>query len=174
MERGKAFSRAFHCFGAGLVFFRIQSQERFCPFASLCVTVPKIVPLIILCLLSCLLSKKLSLLLSSVAMKAALLCVPSHHCQLQANPWRCLATLGSLDTAFTATAVMSDSVRPHRQQPTRLPGPWDSPGKNTGVGCHFLLHCMKVKSQSEVTQLCPTGSDPKDCSLPGSSIHGIF
>lgn len=103
MERGKAFSRAFHCFGAGLVFFRIQSQERFCPFASLCVTVPKIVPLIILCLLSCLLSKKLSLLLSSVAMKAALLCVPSHHCQLQANPWRCLATLGSLDTAFTAT-----------------------------------------------------------------------
>jgi len=65
-------------------------------------------------------------------------------------------------------------VRPHRQQPTRLPHPWDSPGKNTGVGCHFLLQCMKVKSQSEVAQSCPTLSDPMDCSLTGSSIHGIF
>ena len=69
---------------------------------------------------------------------------------------------------------MSDSVRPHRRQPTRLPRPWDSPGKNTGVGCHFLLQCRKVKSESEVTQSCPTLSDPMDCSLPGSSIHGIF
>ena len=69
---------------------------------------------------------------------------------------------------------MSDSVRPHRRQPTRLPCPWDSPGKNTGVGCHFLLQCMKVKSESEVAQSCPTLSDPMDCSLPGSSIHGIF
>ena len=69
---------------------------------------------------------------------------------------------------------MSDSVRPHRGQPTRLPRPWDSPGKNTGVGCHFLLQCMKVKRESKVTQLCPTLSDPMDCSLPGSSIHGIF
>ena len=69
---------------------------------------------------------------------------------------------------------MSDSVRPHRRQPTRLTRPWDSPGKNTGVGCHFLLQCMKVKSQSEVAQSCPTLSDPMDCSLPGSSIHGIF
>ena len=51
--------------------------------------------------------------------------------------------------------------------------PWDSPGKNTGVGCHFLLQCMKVKSKSEVVQLCPTLSDPMDCSLPGSSVHGI-
>ena len=67
---------------------------------------------------------------------------------------------------------MSDSVRPHRQQPTRLPCPWDSPGKNTGVGSHFLLQCMKVKS--EVGQSCLTLSDPMDCSLPGSSIHGIF
>ena len=65
-------------------------------------------------------------------------------------------------------------MRPHRQQPTRLPRPWDSPGKNTGVGCHFLLQCMKVKSQSEVAQSCPTLSDPMDCSLPGSSVHGIF
>ena len=66
------------------------------------------------------------------------------------------------------------SGRPHRRQPTRLPHPWDSPGKNTGVGCHFLLQCMKVKSQSEATQLCPTLSDPMDCSLSGSSVHGIF
>ena len=74
---------------------------------------------------------------------------------------------------------MSDSawvlrVQPHRWQPTRLPRPWDSPGKNTGVGCHFLLQCMKVKSESEVAQLCPTLSDPMDYSLPGSSAHGIF
>ena len=57
---------------------------------------------------------------------------------------------------------------------TRLPRPWDSPGKNTGVGSHFLLQCMKVKSESEVAQLCPTPSDPMDCSLPGSSVQGIF
>ena len=69
---------------------------------------------------------------------------------------------------------MSDSVRPQRQQPTRLPRPWDSPGKNTGVGCHFLLQCTKVKSESEVAQSCPTLSDPMDCGLPGSSAHGIF
>ena len=68
---------------------------------------------------------------------------------------------------------MSDSVR-HRQQPTSLPRPWDSSGKNTGVGCHFLLQCMKVKSESEVTQLCLALSYPIHCSLPGSSIHGIF
>ena len=69
---------------------------------------------------------------------------------------------------------MSDSVQPHRRQPTRLPHPWDSSGKNTGVGCHFLLQCMKVKSESEVAQSCPTLSDPMDSSLPGSSIYGIF
>ena len=69
---------------------------------------------------------------------------------------------------------MSDSVQPHRRQPTRPPCPWDSPGKNTGVGFHFLLQRMKVKSESEVTQSCPTLCDPMDCSLPGSSIHGIF
>ena len=64
---------------------------------------------------------------------------------------------------------------PHRRQPTRLLcRPWDSPGKNTGVGHHFLLQCMKVKSESEVTQSCPTLRDPMDCSLPGSSVHGIF
>ena len=69
---------------------------------------------------------------------------------------------------------MSNSVRSHRQQPTRLPRPWDFPGKNTGVGCHFLLQCMKVKSKSEVAQSCPTLSDPMDSSLPGSSTHWIF
>ena len=69
---------------------------------------------------------------------------------------------------------MSDSVRPHRQQPTRLPRPWDSPGKNTGVDCHFLLQRVKVKSEREVTQSCSTLPDPMDCSLPGSSTHGIF
>ena len=69
---------------------------------------------------------------------------------------------------------MSDSVQPYRQQPTRLPRPWDSSGKNTGVGCHFLLQCVKVKSESEVAQSCPTLGNPMDCSIPGSSIHGIF
>ena len=69
---------------------------------------------------------------------------------------------------------MSDSVRPHRRQPTRIPRPWDSPGKNTGVGCHFLLQCMKGKSESEVAQSCPSLLDPMDCSLPGSSVQGIF
>ena len=71
-------------------------------------------------------------------------------------------------------SVVSNSVWPHWRQPTRLPHPWDSPGKNTGVGCHFLLQCMKVKSESEDTQSCPTLCNPMDCSLPGSSIHGIF
>ena len=58
--------------------------------------------------------------------------------------------------------------------PPGSPHPWDSPGKNTGVGCHFLLQCMKVKSEREVAQLCPTLSDRMDCSLPGSSLHAIF
>ena len=74
--------------------------------------------------------------------------------------------------AAAVASVMSDSMRPHRRQPTRLPHPWDSPGKNTGVGCHFLLQCMKVKSESEVAQSCL--SYPMDCSPPGSSVHGIF
>ena len=69
---------------------------------------------------------------------------------------------------------MSDSVRPQRQQPTRLPPPRNSAGKNTGVDCHFLLQCIKVKSEREVVQSCATPSDPMDCSLPGSSVHGIL
>ena len=77
-------------------------------------------------------------------------------------------------TVAKVASVVSDSVQPHRWQPTRLPRPWDSPCKNTGVGWHFLLQCMKVKNESEVAQLCLTLRDPMDCSLPGSSIHGIF
>ena len=65
-------------------------------------------------------------------------------------------------------------MRPHGLQPIRLLRPWDSPGKNTGVACHFLLQCMKVESESEVTQSCLTLSNPMDYSLPGSSIHGNF
>ena len=83
-----------------------------------------------------------------------------------------------MNAAATAAAAKSlqscPTLRPQRRQPTRLPCPWDSPGKNTGVGCHFLLQCMKVKNEREVAQSCPTPSDPMDCSLPGSSVHGIF
>ena len=80
----------------------------------------------------------------------------------------------SLKAAAAAKSLQScPTLCNHRQQPTRLPCPWDSPGKNTEVGCHFLLQCMKVKSESEVAQSCPTLSDPMDCSLPGSSVHGI-
>ena len=71
-------------------------------------------------------------------------------------------------------SVVLDCVRPQRWQPTRLCCPWDSPGKNTGVGCHCLLQCMKVKSESEVAQSCLTLSNTMDYSPPGSSIHGIF
>ena len=72
--------------------------------------------------------------------------------------------------AAAAKSLLScPTVWPHRRQPTRLPRPWDSPGKNTGVGCHFLLQCMKVKSESEVAQLCPTLRDPMYCSLEVSS-----
>ena len=89
-------------------------------------------------------------------------CYPSY------NPWSCCCC------CCEVASVVSDSVRPHRWPHTRLPRPWDSPGKNTGVGCHFLLHCMKVKSESEVAQSYPTFSDPMACSLPDSSVRGIF
>ena len=75
---------------------------------------------------------------------------------------------------WEVASVVSDYVRPQRGQPTRLPCPRDSPGKSTGVGCHFLLQCMKVKTESEVAQSCPTLCDPMDCSPPCSSAHGIF
>ena len=80
----------------------------------------------------------------------------------------------SLLLLLLSRLVVSDSVQRQRRQPTRLPRPWDSPGMNTGVGCHFPLQCMKVKSESEVAQSCLTPSDPMDCNLPGSSVHGIF
>ena len=100
-----------------------------------------------------------------------------HHDKLSLLAWK--TAEGVLRVLIAAAAakslsVVSDSVQPHRRQPTRLPRPWDSPGKNTGVGCHFLLHCMKVKSESEVTKSCPTLHDPMGCSLSGSSVHGIF
>ena len=85
-----------------------------------------------------------------------------------------LLPVASVACCCCVASVVSDSVRPQRRQPTRLRRPWDSPGKNTGVGCHFLLQCMKVKSESEVAQLCPTLHDPMDCSVPGPSVHGIF
>ena len=82
---------------------------------------------------------------------------------------------------FTNAAAAAKSCQlcptlcdPQRQQPNRLLCPWDSPGKSAGVGCHVLLQCMKVKSESEVTQSCPTLSDCMDCSPPGSSVHGIL
>ena len=87
---------------------------------------------------------------------------------------RLLWTVTAAAAAKMLQSCPTDSVRPHRRQPTRLPSPWDSPGKNTGVGCHCLLQCMKVKRENEVTQSCPTLRDPMDCSPPGSSIHGIF
>ena len=83
-------------------------------------------------------------------------------------------SLPSLSAAAAKLLQSCPTVRPHRRQPIGLPCPWDSPGKSTGVGCHFLLQYMKVKSESEVTQSCPTLGDPMDCSLPGSSIRGIF
>ena len=86
-----------------------------------------------------------------------------------------VASLGFSMCIAAAKLVQScPTLQPHRWQPTRLPRLWDSPGKNIGVGCHFLLQCMKVKSESEVAQSCPTPSDPMDWSLPGSSVHGIF
>ena len=86
----------------------------------------------------------------------------------------CPASFCTAAAAAAKSLQSCPTVRPHRQQPTRLPRPWDSPGKNTGVGCHFLLRCMKVKIESDIAQWCPTLSDPMDCSPPGSSFHGIF
>ena len=76
--------------------------------------------------------------------------------------------------AKSLQSCLTLSVQPHKRQPARLSRPWDSPSKNTGVGCHFLLQCMKVKSESEDAQSCPTLSDPMKCSPPGSSVYGIF
>ena len=86
----------------------------------------------------------------------------------------CVSSYTAAAGAAAKSLQSCPTLRPHRQQPTRLCRPWDSPGKNTGVGCHVLLQCMKVNSESEVIQSCLTLSDPMDCRLPGSSIHGIF
>ena len=96
------------------------------------------------------------------------------HCDSANETWRILGSKVSGAAAAAKSLQSCATVWPHRQQPTRLPCPWDSPGKNTGVGCHFLLQWRKVKSESEVSQSCPALNDPMDCSLPGSSVHGIF
>ena len=93
-----------------------------------------------------------------------------------------MQTLSMVPGTYAAAAAKSlqscltlcDPIHTPAVIPTRLPRPWDSPGKNTGVGCHFLLQCVKVKSESEVAQSCPALRDPMDSCLPGSSIHGIF
>ena len=103
---------------------------------------------------------------------------PDYRWNLRSLQWKhdfsSTGPLGEVPAATATAAAKSPkscpTLRPHRRQPTRLPRPWDSPGKNTGVGCHFLLQCMKVKSESGVAQPCPTLSDPMDCSLPGSSV----
>ena len=110
---------------------------------------------------------------------------PYHHSNFLTQHLRVFPQSGSAvpETGFViycccccckVASVVSDSVRPHKRQPTRLRCPWDSPVKNTGLGCHFLLQWMKVKSESEVSQLCPTLSNPIGVSPPGSSVHGIF
>ena len=88
---------------------------------------------------------------------------------------------GSFQARILAAAAAAKSLQscptlcdPIGGSPPGSPRPWDSPGKNTGVDCHFLLQCMKVKSEREVVQSCPTLCDPMDCSPPDSSIHGIF
>ena len=99
----------------------------------------------------------------------------TRHFNLHAGYLGCFHFFPITHAAAAAKSLqLCPTVRPHRWQPTRLPRPWDSPGKNTGVGCHFLLQCMKVNSESEVTQSCPTLCDPMDCSPPGSSVHGSF
>ena len=100
-----------------------------------------------------------------------------HHDKLSLLAWKTAqGVLGVLIAAAAAKSLQSYPTLcdPIRRQPTRLPRPWDSPGKNTGVGCHFLLQCMKVKSEREVTISCLTLRDPMGCSLSDSSIHGIF
>ena len=115
-------------------------------------------------------------LISHIFLKRSLvlpiLCFPLFLCivHLRRLSYLCLLFFGTA----AAAAKSLQSCRPHRWQPNRLLRPRDSPGKNTGVGCHFLLQCMKVKSESEVAQSCPTLCDPMDCSPPGSSVHGIF
>ena len=105
---------------------------------------------------------------------------PKAHCNLESSaatrehPRAATKSLRAATKTQSSQREKKELRYSHRRQPTRLPRPWDSPGKNTGMGCHFLLQCMKVKSESEVAQSCQALSDPMDCSLPGSSVHGIF
>ena len=92
---------------------------------------------------------------------------PLHHLRKSGYNAAAAAAAKSLQSCLTLCDPIDGS-------PPGSSRPGDSPGKNTGVGCHFLLQCMKVKSESEFAQSCPTLSDPMDCSLPGSSVHGIF
>ena len=111
----------------------------------------------------------------SVSSTCLLWIVLLDHCYIWLLMHICTRVFWIYVAAAAAKSLQScPTLWPHRWQPTRLPCPWDSPGKNTGVRCQFLLQCMKVKSESEVTQSCPTLQDPMDCSLQGSSIHGIF
>ena len=99
----------------------------------------------------------------------------SFRCKICSHCLFALLYLYFMKYAAAAKSLQSClTLWPHRRQPTRLPHPWDSPDKKNGVGCHFLFQCVKVKSECEVTQLCPTLSDPMDCSPPGFSIRGIF
>ena len=91
--------------------------------------------------------------------------------ELNKSVWNTFRMLAAAAAAKSLQSCLT-LCDPIDGSPPRLPRPWDSPGKNTGVGCHFLLQCMKVKS--EVAQSFPTLSDPMDCSLLGSSVHGIF
>ena len=102
-------------------------------------------------------------------------CVPVSVCALVDNSADTPGQHSYLDlpAAATKSLQLCPTLRPHRRQPTRLRCPWDSPGKDTGVDCHFLLQCVKEKSESEVSQSCLSLGDPMDCSLPGSSIHGF-
>ena len=86
-----------------------------------------------------------------------------------ANTYRCSAAAAA--KSLQSCPTLCDPID---GSPLRLLCPWDSPGKNNEVSCHFLLQCMKVESEREVAQSCPTLSDLMDCSLPGSSVHGIF
>ena len=111
---------------------------------------------------------------NTLATPAPFLCFPSGFQRVETKPECHFPVNCCCRCCCCVASVVSDSVRAHRPQPTRLRRPWDSPGKNTRVGCHFLLQCMKVRSESEAAQSCLTLRDPMDCSPPGSSIHGIF
>ena len=106
--------------------------------------------------------------MGSVFYSNKIILIPSYH-----TLYPCLLLISLIHAAAKLLQSCPTLYDPRDSSPPGSPRPWDSPGKNTGVGCHFLLQCMKVKTESEVAQLCPTPSDPMDCSLPGSSIHGI-